>query len=366
MTSPDSDADSEADRDADSDLSSAASSGPGLAPVRGTAEQLLALLRDWDAAEAAEPLSVHTSGSTGEPKRVLLPRAAMRASADAAHARLGGAGQWLLALPPTYVAGLQVLFRSVRAGTSPVLAGDDLAEAAGQMGAGRRYLSLVPTQLVRVLEEGAEPLHRFHAVLVGGARLDPVLRARAEDAGVCVVATYGMSETCGGCVYDGVPLDGVRVSTAGDGRVRVAGPVLFDGYDGQPDRTAQVLQDGWFRTDDVGRLDQQGRLEVLGRADDVVVSGGVNVPAAAVAETLHDHPGVRAAEVVGVPDDEWGELVVAVVVGDVALEELRDWVGARHPRAWAPRRVVRLEALPLLPQGKVDRRAVQRIAAGAP
>ncbi|HYO41208.1 MAG TPA: AMP-binding protein [Nocardioidaceae bacterium] len=339
---------------------------PGLAPVRGTAEELLGLLRDWDAADDPAPLSVDTSGSTGPPKRVLLSRAAMRASADATQARLGGPGQWLLALPPTYVAGLQVLFRSVRAGTPPVQTGDGIAAAAARLDGDRRYLSVVPTQLVRMLHSDAGSLRRFDAVLVGGARLDPVLRSRAEAAGVRVVATYGLSETCGGCVYDGVPLDGVRVATADDGRVLIAGPVLFDGYDGQPALTAQVLVDGWLRTQDLGRLDGRGRLEVLGRADDVVVSGGVNVPAAAVASTVRDHPGVRAAEVVGAPDDEWGELVVAVLVGDVPLDDLRDWVGDRHPRSWAPRRVVPVEALPLLPNGKVDRVALQRLAAGAP
>jgi O-succinylbenzoic acid--CoA ligase len=175
-----------------------------------------------------------------------------------------------------------------------------------------------------------------------------------------------MSETCGGCVYDGVPLDGVRVAVGDDGRVRVGGPVLFDGYAGDPALTAQVRRGGWFLTSDVGRVHADGRLEVLGRLDDVVVSGGVNVPAAAVAARLREHPHIHEAEVVGVPDDEWGQVVVAVLVGDVPLEQVRDWVGDRHPRAWAPRRVVRLGSMPLLPNGKVDRLAVQGVAAGVP
>jgi o-succinylbenzoate---CoA ligase len=324
-------------------------SSPSLDPVGGSAEEILGLLREWDAADDPPPLSVETSGSTGRAKRVVLSRAAMRASADATHARLGGPGQWLLALPPTYVAGLQVLFRSVRAGIEPVTTAADLT---GQ----RCYVSLVPTQLGRMM---AGELHRFDAVLVGGAALDAGLRSHAEQAGVRVVATYGMSETCGGCVYDGVPLDGVEIDVV-DGRVRIRGRVLFDGYHGRRDDR----KDGWFVTEDLGRIDD-GRLTVLGRADDVVVSGGVNVPSSAVANRLRLHPGVRDAEVVGVPDAEWGRLVVAVLVGDAELVELRDWVAAVHPRAWAPRRVVRVEDLPLLPTGKVDRLAVQQLATSA-
>lgn len=332
-----------------------------LRPVAGTAAEILALLRDWDAADDPAPLSVETSGSTGTPKRVLLSRAAMRASADATHARLGGPGQWLLNLPPSYVAGLQVLFRSVRAGIDPVVQDGAFEDAAAAMTGPRRYVSLVPTQLVRLLDGDA--LRGFDTVLVGGARLDPALRARAVDAGVRVVATYGMSETCGGCVYDGLPLDGVAVKIGADARVRIGGPVVFTGYDGQPGLTAQAKEGDWFVTQDLGRIDHDGLLEVTGRVDDVVVSGGVNVPTHAVAARLRAHPGVHDAEVVGVPDEEWGQLVVAVLVGDLPLDEVRTWVAAEHPRAWAPRRVVHVEALPLLANGKVDRLLVERFAA---
>ena len=333
-----------------------------LRPVSGTAAEILALLREWDAADDPAPLSVETSGSTGTPKRVLLSRAAMRASADATHARLGGPGQWLLNLPPSYVAGLQVLFRSVRAGTDPVVQDGSFEGAAAAMTGARRYVSLVPTQLGRLLDGDA--LSGFDTVLVGGARLDPALRARALDAGVRAVSTSGMSETCGGCVYDGRPLDGVAVKIGADARVRIGGPVVFTGYDGQPGLTADAKEGDWFVTQDLGRIDHDGLLEVTGRVDDVVISGGVNVPAPAVAARLRDHPDVRDAEVVGVPDPEWGQAVVAVLVGDVPLDDVRAWVAAEQPRAWAPRRVVPVAALPLLPNGKVDRLAVERIAAG--
>ena len=332
--------------------------------MRGTADEILRLLRAWDAADDPAPLTVETSGSTGEPKRVVLSRAAMRASAEATAARLGGPGQWLLNLPPGYVAGLQVLFRSVRAGSEPVIQTDDLASAAERLTGPRRYVSLVPTQLHRVLVDPGETkaLSTFDAVLVGGASLDPHLREQAQDAGVHIVATYGMSETCGGCVYDGLPLDGVALKIGTDGRIRIGGPVVFDGYDGRPDRTGQVLEHGWFVTQDRGRIDEDGHLQVLGRVDDMVISGGVNVPANAVAARLRAHPDVRAAEVVGVPDDRWGQRVVAVVVGTLDLDGARDWVAGQHPRAWAPRNLVHVDALPLLGNGKVDRIAVQRLA----
>ena len=160
-------------------------------------------------------------------------------------------------------------------------------EAAALMTGDRRYVSLVPTQLHRMLDDrsATDALTTFSTVLVGGAAVPSSLRRRAAQAGVRVVATYGMSETCGGCVYDGVPLDGVGVVVGRDGRIRIGGPVLFDGYDGEPELTEAVMDDGWFVTQDLGRLDDDGRLQVLGRLDEVVLSGGVNVPGPAVAAT---------------------------------------------------------------------------------
>ncbi len=336
----------------------------GLKPVRGSAGEILGLLRAWDSTDDPEPLVIETSGSTGRPKRVRLSRDAMRASAEATHARLGGPGQWVLNLPPTYVAGVQLLFRSVVAGTDPVVHEGVTRWVLDAMIGPRRYLSLVPTQLVRAMadEEEVEALAAFDAVLVGGGPLARDKRAQAEAHGIRVVQTYGMSETCGGCVYDGYPLDGVGVKIDAQGEVLLSGPQLFDGYDGEPDRTAAVLDGGWFRTDDLGRLDDDGRLHVLGRSDDVAISGGLKVPLLAVAQMLESLSGVAAAAAVGVPDDEWGELVVAVVEGDADLESLRDAVS---PRTWAPKRVVTVEALPRLANDKVDREAVRRIALDA-
>lgn len=315
---------------------------------------------------AAEPAPwvVETSGSTGRPKRVLLPRASVLASVEASARRLGASGQWLLALPEEYVAGLQVVCRSLVAGHEPVRLDDhgSFAAAAAAMTGARRFVSLVPTQLHRLLETDAGALASFHTVLLGGGPIDPGLRSRAAAAGVRVVATYGSAETAGGCVYDGLPLDGVALAIGTGGRVRIGGPTLFAGYDGDPELTGEVLVDGWFLTSDAGRLDEDGRLQVLGRLDDVVVTGGVNVPAPAVAARLRAHPAVVEAEVLGVPDEEWGNRLVAFVVGDVSLEELREWVAAERPRSWAPRQLVALPAVPLLANGKPDRLALKELA----
>jgi O-succinylbenzoic acid--CoA ligase len=324
--------------------------GPALLPVAEPA--VLQALRVEEPVDDDVAVLVPTSGSTGAPKGVLLSGSALRASAVATAARLGGHGQWLLALPTGHVAGLQVLVRSVVAGSEPVrMNGSTTIEAfeaaAGRLTGERRYVSLVPTQLRRLLASPA--LADFDAVLLGAAAPDELVeRARAD--GVRVVTTYGMSETCGGCVYDGLPLDGVEVDVAE--RIRIRGPVLAEAYRHGPLRDP----DGFFVTGDVGQW-RAGRLVVLGRADDVVVSGGEKVAPAAVEAELRGHPSVVDVAVLGVPDDEWGQRVVAVVVlrGPLSLEQARDVVSGPLPRAAAPRELRVVDALPLLPSGKVDR-----------
>jgi O-succinylbenzoic acid--CoA ligase len=333
--------------------------------LTGAADADVTAVEGWLAATDAGPVVLTTSGSSGVPKQVVLTRDAVLASAATSAARLGGSGPWLLALPSSYVAGFNVICRSLVAGHRPVvLDGRTPAEVTA---AGDGFVSVVPTQLHRWLDAPADraALATRAAVLVGGGPVDPALRTRAAEAGVRLVATYGSAETCGGCVYDGLPLDGVGVALAPDGRIRIGGPTLFSGYLDDEQATASALVDGWFVTSDAGRLDEDGRLSVLGRVDDMVVSGGVNVPAAAVASRLREHPGVYAAEVVGVPDPEWGNRVVAVVEGTLTLDEARDWVGERHLRAWAPRDLVVVPAMPMLTNGKVDRLAVRRLAGGA-
>ena len=317
-----------------------------------------------------------TSGSTGEPKAVELSAAALRAGAQATHDRLGGPGQWLLALPLSGIAGLQVLTRSLLAGTEPVatdpsVRGTAVAEAISAMTGTRRYAALVPTQLYRLLgqPDQAAALAALDGVLLGGAAAGPDLVERAAGNGVRVVTTYGMTETCGGCVYDGVPLDRVALALGADGQIRLAGPVLFTAYLGRPTLTDEVLQDGWFTTSDLGELDHDGRLRVLGRADDVVVVGGRNVALPEVTDRLRQHERISDAWCVGITDPEWGTVVGAVITGPAvpASDEVRAWVRAALPGAAVPRIVLALADLPMLTNGKVDRRRVERaLVDGAP
>ncbi|MGD0241354.1 MAG: AMP-binding protein [Streptosporangiaceae bacterium] len=301
---------------------------------------------------------IGTSGSTGVPKGVELSAAALRHSAQASLDRVGArpGERWLCCLPVTHVAGLQVLVRSLVSGTEPVLAGH--ADAATLAASGCAHVSLVPTQLRRLLESDIDkwtPLAGFSSVLLGGAAAPAGLLAAVRAAGVPVVTTYGMTETCGGCVYDGVPLDGVRVKIADDERVWLGGPVLFTQYRG----ASGAPQESWFRTGDLGRLDESGRLTVRGRADDVINTGGYKVVPGEVEAALESCPGVRDVAVLGQPDPEWGERVVAVVApSDPAdppgLELLRLHVRERLPRYAAPSRVVMVDAVPMLASGKHD------------
>jgi O-succinylbenzoic acid--CoA ligase len=345
-----------------------------LRPVAGEPREVFTLVEAW-VRDGGEPLVIRTSGSTGEPKDVVLSHRAVLASAHASLDRLGGPGGWLQALPVTGVGGLQVLVRSAVAGLEPAYADEhvSLGAAIAAIPGPRRYASLVPTQVHRLVESGeVGVLEPLDALLIGGAAVPADLLAALRSAGVRVVRTYGMSETCGGCVYDGLPLDGVQIRLDDAGQIHLAGPVLFDCY-ADPEATAKVLHGGWFATADLGEIDSDGRLRVTGRIDDVVISGGVNVPLPAVTAALRTYQGVRDAAAIGVPDEEWGERVVAYLVPDDAvcldglrLDELRDGVEeAGLPRAWAPREVVLLDALPLLPGGKLDRKALRRGAGRA-
>ncbi|WP_084077356.1 AMP-binding protein [Demequina sp. NBRC 110057] len=311
-----------------------------------------------------EGIAARTSGSTGEPREVLVSGAAMRASATATLDRLGGAGHWLLAVPADRIAGAMVLTRAsvADAAVAPMPPGTftatAFAAATAALPAGRRYVSLVPTQLRRVLadEAGAAALATFDAVLVGGAPPGMDLPSNA-------VETYGMTETSGGCLYDGVPLDGVDVRISSDGRIELAGPMLADGYrDG--DDSAFVTDAGrrWFRTSDLGDWDGS-RLTVHGRADHVIITGGHNVHPAAVERAMAD-AGAPECIVVGLPDDEWGERLVGVVTASApALETLRERLTL--PRHALPRALARVRSLPRTEAGKIDRSAAREIAAAS-
>ena len=315
---------------------------------------------------------IATSGSTGQPKGAELSAAALTHSARASLARIGARpGQaWLSCLPPSHISGLQVFLRSLLSGVRPVVCERlTLLARGGDPPEPPQYVSLVPTQLRHLLDEpgGRDVLASFRAILLGGAAAPASLRAEAAAAGARVITTYGMSETCGGCVYDGSTLDGVSARIGPGGRIELAGPVLFSGYRGRPDLTAAALDGGWFVTSDVGELDASGRLAVRGRADGMINTGGEKVAADEVASVLEACPGVREAVVVGRPDPEWGEVVTAIVVpADPAdppgLDVLRGFARGRLPDYAAPRAVVVVPAVPMLASGKPDLQALRLLA----
>ena len=404
----------------------------------GAFEQLLGrYAADAGAGAAAEPIAlvVGTSGSTGTPKRTALTVGALAASAVATERFFGSnsdaASQWLLALPAHYIAGAQVLARSVLAGTAPVIARSVIEpvhfspevflQAVERMSSARRFISLVPTQLHKLLEsadtdpslgtEIHEALGSFTGILLGGAPASADLLAAATALGLNTVTTYGSAETAGGCVYSGSVLPGARVElvpeegmpavpdTGGKpaqvGRIWISGEHLASGYIGDAARTAEhffTAANGtrWYRTDDYGLLSpaaapnsnkncSEQRLQVLGRSDDVLISGGVKISARAVATVLEEHPVVREACVVGLPDARWGTAIAAAVTlvpsaGAAAAptenrpalnEELCALLRARCAEKLgapaAPKQLSILPDFPLTSTGKPDRAEIYSI-----
>nr|WP_109790003.1 o-succinylbenzoate--CoA ligase [Mycolicibacterium conceptionense] len=347
-------------------------SGSAILPVpAGDQRQsslLKSTLRAGEEIDDDVAVVISTSGTTGRPKGALLTADALRVSATATHARLGGAGHWLLALPAYHIAGLQVLVRSVLAGTSPVTISasfdpTELPSAVAALGSGRRYASLVAVQLDKALQDpaAAEALADLDAVLIGGGPMPAGVAERAEAAQVNVVRTYGMSETAGGCVYDGVALDGVSIRID-NSRILLGGATVAKGYR-NPVSPDPFAEPGWFRTDDLGTVDDSGVLRVLGRVDDAVSTGGLTVLPQLVESALAGHPAIADCAVFGVPDERLGQRVVAALVlapgapaPDVA--ELRTHVAQTLDATAAPREVHVVDELPRRGIGKLDRRAL--------
>ena len=313
---------------------------------------------------------VYTSGTNGRAKGVILSRRAFVASAHANAANLGwhDGDRWLLRIPTAHIGGLSTVTRCLLARRCLVLA-DEAIPLLEQIERDRITLvSLVPTQLRRLIDEspGWRPPPHLRAVLLGGGDAPAELLRDAADRGWPVLTTYGLTETCSqvvtqpygtvnrGELGSGRPLEGADVRIVGD-VIQVRGPMLFSGY---IDGTAAPAAGDWHVTGDRGRFDERGFLHVLGRAGDLIISGGENVDPLEVEAALRDLPGVRDACVFGVTDREWGERVAAVVVADdfdaAALDAaLRE----RLARFKLPRLYARAEALPHTPAGKVDRRA---------
>ncbi|HUP68906.1 MAG TPA: AMP-binding protein [Acidimicrobiales bacterium] len=322
------------------------------APARA---RLLQALRPGEEVEAGDALVVATSGTTGAPRGVVLTHAAVQAAAEAVHRRLSvdpATDRWLACLPLSHVGGLMVVVRSVLTGTPLTFAtdiGGDVGGATSPAEPAATLVSVVPTLLDRMGTAG------FRVVLLGGAA-DSGLRAGN------VVRTYGMTETAGGVVYDGEPLDCIEVRADATGRLQVRGPTLLRSY---RDGTDPKGPDGWLSTGDVGEM-VEGRLVVHGRADDLIVTGGENVWPGPVEEILLTHPAVADVAVVGRPDEEWGERVVAVVVpqdpvAPPALAGLRSLVKERQPAYTAPRELVLVDALPRTAGGKLRRSALRSL-----
>ena len=348
--------------------------GPAILPLdpalpQARIERLIAAFAPRSGVADDVAAVLPTSGSTGVPKGAELSARALLASARASLDRLGAApgDRWLCCLPVHHISGLGVLVRSLVAGTEPVIRDRVDAQMLASDAEVRRcrYVSLVPTQLRRLLDAGS-PLGGFRAILLGGAAIPAGMLEEAAAAGARVVTSYGMTETCGGCVYDGVPLDGVQVAARADGSIRIAGPVLFSGYRLAPELTSTVLRDGWFTTSDLGEVTASGRLVVRGRADDVINTGGEKVVAGEVEQVLRDCPGVGDAVIVGISDPDWGERVTAVIIpADAAAppahDELRAYVRDRLPRYAAPQTAVFVTELPMLSSGKPDRQKIKDI-----
>ncbi|WP_434995075.1 AMP-binding protein [Arthrobacter sp. Ld5] len=347
-----------------------AGEGPAVAP-HTPADQVFAGELPDDGIAAV----ISTSGSTGTPKQTMLGVDALAASAMGTAFALKAEGQWLLTLPVHYVAGFQVLVRSLYAGTRPWVMDTSggftpqaFTDAAAELTDRVRFTSLVPTQLHRLLAdpspETLKVLRRFDAILLGGAPAGASLRSLARSQDLTIVETYGMSETCGGCVYDGTPLDGVELRSV-EGRLRIAGPVLADGYLDAPGLTEEkfVSASGrrWFVTDDAGDVATDGSVTVHGRLDDVIITGALKVSATRVSDVIQALPGVEEALVLGIRSEEWGTAVAAAIVGEVDADVVRQAVHVELGAHAVPKAVVMLDALPLLPGGKPDRRTIQAL-----
>ena len=322
----------------------------------------------------AVALVIMTSGSEGEPRAVMLSDAALDAAAAASNRRLplGGGDLWLDCLPLQHIGGLSILWRCTRAGAGILLHEGFAAPAvAGALDSHPvTHLSLVPAMLARLLDAGARPSATLRHVLIGGAGLAQGLYERAAGAGWPLNPSYGMSETAAqvatwtpadgpwqsGLV--GRPLGASEIALAADGRIRISGPQVMTGYgDG-----SGIDADGWLTTGDLGKIDADGRLTVSGRADDMLISGGHKVHPQAVESCLATCPGIRDVAVTGLPDPAWGDLVVALVVGEATSQGIAEWCRDRLPGAAQPRRIIRLASLPRSAAGKLERAVLRRLA----
>ena len=376
--------------------------GPAIAPMADSPEfivrQTLEALRPNDPEFPLESNDIAivsaTSGSTGTPKGVLLSKQALEASATAFGNRFGTNNRWVVSMPAHRIAGIMVLVRSwfhnspfeidpsvggARTFESAAFAATTMRAVRESAADGRALMvSLVPTQIARLLESGSvgiEALQSYDLVLSGAAATPQPMLNRMRELGIKVSVSYGMTETCGGCVFDGRPLDGVKVSlgTKDDvepGRVTISGPVTASGYRLRPDLDAVSFISGQVQTHDAGKLDSSGLLHILGRLDDVVTVGGVNVALSAVESLIRHHPAIEDVAVIDLQDELWGSIPIAYVVTryhitDTSnlISEIQSTIRDQISRAAVPRTVQFVASLPMLDSGKIDRISLRMQAA---
>lgn len=302
-------------------------------------------------------LVVATSGSTGGQKEVGITAKAILASAKASNEFLGAKfGQvWSLLLPLTHVAGINVLVRSLELGTTPI----DLRDAKEFPKAD--FTAIVPTQLFRALTGDTqllEHLKNCQAVLVGGAALPEAISKSAADAGIKIVTTYGMTETCGGCVYNGSPISGVEIETS-DGVIKIKGPTIAYSYLNDEQAWRNSFVDGWFVTSDLGTF-IEGKLTIYGRADDIIISGGEKLSLSAVESALSEKFKENEFAAFSIPDAEWGNALHIAVAGEhpVSTHEITSYLEQSLGVVAKPKGFLILSALPMIGVGKVDQRAL--------
>lgn len=319
------------------------------------------------------PIVVETSGSSGTPKRVVISEEAVQASTDAANERLGGPGQWVLALPEQYIAGKNVIWRNEASGaplvrTAGSFTAEAFVEAVHQLEHDRTFTSLVPTQLARLVDAAQldrsfiGPIARLDRILLGGQRAPLGLIERAARLGWRVTRTYGATETVGGCVWDGRPLRDVKIRLTD--QIEIAGPQLADGYEDAELTARRFITDGggvrWYRTGDAGSL-IGGTLQVSGRIDDVIISGGVKISLASVEHVVQVF--APDAVVVAAPHPEWGEVPAVVTTLKPSLAEIRAAVGNALGKPARPNHLVTVSVMPTTASGKPDRKRLQKLVA---
>jgi o-succinylbenzoate---CoA ligase len=304
---------------------------------------------------------ISTSGTTGNAKEVGLSAKALLASAKASNDFVGAKfGQvWSLLLPLNHVAGVNVLARSLELGTNPI----DLRDAKEFPRAD--FTAVVPTQLFRALNGDSQLLAHLaecKAVLVGGAALPVSISAAAAKHGINVITTYGMTETCGGCVYNGTPLNGVEISTE-DGVIRIKGSTLAHSYLNDAQAWEESFKDGWFVTNDLGTF-EDGKLKVFGRSDDVIISGGEKISLNAIENALHANFPDNEFAAFSVPDPEWGNALHIAIAGElpISAHEISTYLEHQLGVVAKPKGFLILSALPMIGVGKVDLKALAQIA----